>query len=99
MAHCEHRCEECEEHRNSADGAVDHFIAYEANRQQLAKWIGVDISAVRIRFAKQADAFGEVMDRAEDAGSVVAVMDGGQLIFYKLSGLRIAVTKRLRVGD
>lgn len=88
MTRCEHRCEQCE--RNSVDGAVHDFIAYEANRRQLAGWMGVDVSAVRIRFAEQTESFATVVYRAEEAAdSVVAVMDGGQLVFYKLIGLRV----------
>jgi hypothetical protein len=89
MSNCEHVCESCKEHRNSADGAVADFIAYEANRRELAEWIGVSGSDVQIRFAKQTDSFGEVMDRAEGKGSVVAVMDGGQLMFYRLHFMRV----------
>lgn len=88
MAHCEHRCEKCEKN-NSVDGAVKQFIAYEANRRQLAEFAGVDVADVQIRFAKQDDSLGEVMDRWESPGSVVAVMDRGQLVFHKRSELRV----------
>lgn len=89
MAHCEHRCEKCEKN-NSVDGAVKQFIAYEANRRQLAEFAGVDVADVQIRFAKQDDSLGQVMDRWESPGSVVAVMDRGQLVFHKRAELRVS---------
>lgn len=86
-------CEKCDKDARSALAlALNEFVLDDSNRENLKAAFGITApsSKVQIVLGSMDESFSDILDRSDLGNCLVAMLDGGQLTFFRLTEFRTA---------